>query len=394
MPIQQLVIQSNAGVNDDTYITDRNPSSNYGGAVVMTVGQDQDTEGKNTQDFDYRALMRFDVSSIASYTILSSTMTLTVPSGYFAASQSLTLYRCGQPAWTELGATWNTYDGSSIWTSGAGNPTSPSTTISFTGGTAVFNTTDLVLDAIHNRSGILNCVLDGNTIGETILANFGSFDNTTPSNRPNLTINYLTPETGSGGVELSGSADVQYTVHHMYSSAGGLTLDGSAVYFPGLRYVAEDGLAIAGSSDVLVTFFFVPIEDALWAHLTSRESLVGVNIYSLHLPQNPKQNILPAISYNRITSGDEYDLSGPMSYVHPRFNLHVWANTYNETKRIADNLKAELNSYVGYFEGTEILHVAIRNIGDMPVERSDGTNKVVYHRVMDCEIWHRTENSA
>lgn len=394
MPIQQLVIQSNAGVNDDTYITDTNPSSNYGGAVVMTVGQDQDDNGKDVDEFEYRALLRFDVSSIASYTILSSTLTLTVPSGYFAASQSLTLYRCGQPAWTELGATWNTYDGTSIWTSGAGNPTTPSTTISFSGSSALFDTTSLVIDAIQNRGSIVNCVLDGNTFGETVLANFGSFDHTTPSSRPNLTINYLTPETASGGVELGGSADTQYTVKHSYSSDGGITLDGSATCLPSVHYVAEDGLALAGTSDALVTFFFVPIEDALWAHLISRESLVGVNIYPLHLPQNPKQNILPAISYNRITSGDEYDLSGPISYVHPRFNLHVWANTFNETKRIADNLKEELNSYAGFFEGTEILHVAIRNIGDMPVERSEGTNKVVYHRVLDCEIWHRTENGA
>ncbi len=371
----QLVLQPAENDAVDTYIADASlATNNYGNDVVLNLGTQNIGKGSQTL---FRAILRFDLTSLIGTQIDDATLTLTAATGN-VTGDTFRVHRITQTNWTELGATWNKYDGASNWAAAGGDFDSThadEVTINSIQNLVFTSMQSIVADAIDNRAGVLNILVKGQATTGLEYLEVESSASATPTNRPTLVVNYTLP------------------AFH-YEASGGPTVNGTSTAVLNLSYVADGGLLLAGSSDTAVEFETMPIEDALWAHLTSRESLAGVGIYPLHLPQNPKQNILPAISYNRITSGDEYDLSGPISYVHPRFNLHVWADTYNETKRIADNLKEELNNYVGFFEGTEILHVAIRNIGDMPVERSEGTNKVVYHRVMDCEIWHRTENGA
>lgn len=185
----QFVFNSGSGTSDDTYITQSAATTNFGGSVVIVVGQDRQTVGKGTVDYEYRILLRFDISSIATYTIQSATLTLTNPPGYGSVSQTLIMYRCDNANWTEYGATWNTYNGTNNWSVDVGNPTTPSTTISYTGGNAVFTCTANVTDAIANRNNIVNLVIDGTTLGASVLANFGSFDNSTAAYRPQLTVN-------------------------------------------------------------------------------------------------------------------------------------------------------------------------------------------------------------
>ncbi|RDJ35238.1 MAG: hypothetical protein DWQ19_10515 [Crenarchaeota archaeon] len=215
MPIEQLVIQT----GDDTYVTDLTPNSNFGSNASLFVGYDID-ESKDEQDF--RALLRYDVSAVSSYTILSATLTLTLTNT--PTAQTITLYRSGQPAWTEAGATWNNYDGVSPWSVEAGDPTTPSDTVAYSSGDLVFDATDLVIDAIDNRSSILDCVVDSSSTSDDNVLAFASFENPTAASRPNLTINYLTPETASGGVELSGEHDTLTLSHLFRTGSGGVEL--------------------------------------------------------------------------------------------------------------------------------------------------------------------------
>lgn len=72
-----------------------------------------------------RALIKFDLSSLSGKTISSAVLKLyETGADYSSASGTIEVYRVHR-AWTELGCTWNTYDGSNNWgTAGCANTTS------------------------------------------------------------------------------------------------------------------------------------------------------------------------------------------------------------------------------------------------------------------------------
>jgi PKD repeat protein len=186
---ETIIIQPNgSGNNNDTYISQNASGTNYGNATTFSVGHTQEENGKEINDYDIRAILKFDLTSVINEYIAGATLTLTGISDQ--NDQTLTLYRCGQDNWTELGATWSTYNGTNIWS--AGDPTTPSTSINYTGGDATFDITELVIDAIENRAGILNMVLDGGTDLGYVLATFASFENVTAASRPKITIHTAT----------------------------------------------------------------------------------------------------------------------------------------------------------------------------------------------------------
>jgi hypothetical protein len=89
-----------------------------------------------------------------------------------------------------LGATWETYNGTNTWTSSGGDSSTPTTSISYSGGEAVFDITALVTDALTSRSGIFNYILDGTTDSGYVLAEFASFEHATASYRPKIVATY------------------------------------------------------------------------------------------------------------------------------------------------------------------------------------------------------------
>ena len=185
--VSTITIQPDgSGNNNDTYVNQNSPNSNYGSSTSILVGHTQEeNEKEEVTDYDYRALLKFDLNSLAGLQIASATLTLT--NNGSDDPQTLNLYRCSEPNWTELGANWSTYNGVNPWSGGAGNPTAPSVSLNYTGGDAVFDVTDLVNDAMLHRGGILNCVLDGSTDTSYLFASFASMENGTASSRPKIT---------------------------------------------------------------------------------------------------------------------------------------------------------------------------------------------------------------
>lgn len=100
--------------NIDTMINANAPAVNYGANVGLYIGESAGSADK------FRTLIRFDLSSIPPGSqILSAYLELYM---YFDDSNSPTEYKVYRllRAWTELGATWNTYDGVNNWeTAGA-----------------------------------------------------------------------------------------------------------------------------------------------------------------------------------------------------------------------------------------------------------------------------------
>lgn len=105
----------------DTFMKDIAPTTNYGTAGGLDIG-DKTALGKG------RTLIKFDFTKgtnpIPAYSqIVSATLTLTPITDNSHNARVLSVYRSLR-AWTEAGATWNKYDGTSDWgTAGAANTT-------------------------------------------------------------------------------------------------------------------------------------------------------------------------------------------------------------------------------------------------------------------------------
>lgn len=110
-----------SGTSDtiDCYLDSGSPTTNTGTSANISVG-----EISVATNFFYRGLIRFDLSSIpTSATVSSSTLYLYINNNFASNTRTMRVYRCLR-AWTESGATWNTYDGSNNWgTAGANNTT-------------------------------------------------------------------------------------------------------------------------------------------------------------------------------------------------------------------------------------------------------------------------------
>lgn len=170
------------------------PTFNDGAASSMLIG----TQVVGSAYFN-RGLFRFAINEIAG-SQLSATLTLKYASGQISGSQTFTARRVTQTGWTEGGATWNTYNGTTAWaTSGLGTSdytTMHQATCVLTAvGDLVFDLSGMAQYAIDNLSGFLNVVVIG---PETITAKYVEVysSEAAVSVRPTLSVAVCTVEPG------------------------------------------------------------------------------------------------------------------------------------------------------------------------------------------------------
>jgi len=174
----------------DTYITNYAATTNYGSSTSLIVGEtDSDTDGwQNT------FLVKFDLSSIPSFVILSTSESA-------GNARSMSVYRCLR-AWTEGGATWNKYDGANNWgTAGARNTSTDRESSSI--GSISLSATEangektISLDASKIQEIVSGSFTNNGFICDMPAAQvndqhiFASSDNATAGYRPKLVVEYL-----------------------------------------------------------------------------------------------------------------------------------------------------------------------------------------------------------
>lgn len=174
----------------DSYIRSNVPTGNYGTETVLSLGE------LGTSGVTRNGVFEFDVSSMASATdIVSANFTLFVINTFGTTEKTMTVARLDQD-FTETTVTWNTSDGSTDWTGGAGasgNAVTALPTYSMTVGPGttdqIIDIAALVRDAIINHAGILRLVIYlPTTAGSFGTTTFASRTNGTASNRPTLDV--------------------------------------------------------------------------------------------------------------------------------------------------------------------------------------------------------------
>ncbi len=98
----------------DSTIYSSSPTNNYGTNANLQVGEDNTTVSVG------RSLVKFDVSSLAGKRITTAILRL-YDNGFDLTDNTRTLFVNRMVrAWTELGVTWNKYDGTNNWTTAGG----------------------------------------------------------------------------------------------------------------------------------------------------------------------------------------------------------------------------------------------------------------------------------
>lgn len=103
-------------------------------------------------------------------------------------------------------------------------------------------------------------------------------------------------------------------------------------------------------------------------------SSVSTRIYPLIVPQ---ESAMPAITYARVSGGQQNDLTGYSGLENPRIQIDCWATSYKEIKTIAENVHAVL------YAATTFKAILV---SDMDFYESDVE---LYRESMDFKIWNR-----
>ena len=187
----QLILQPDAA-GMDTYLWQANPDNNYGGANPSYI--------QWYSTVRVHSLLQFDVSSIPAGATVTSAL-LTLAYAVHVGTNVINLYRCTQ-AWTELGATWNKYNGVSNWALAGGdydNATVHATQTISTAVSFIQSITALVQGWVSGtwpNTGML--LRDSTEAGSDRYYGFKTSDDAIAAYRPKLVIEYTEPVVGGG----------------------------------------------------------------------------------------------------------------------------------------------------------------------------------------------------
>ena|SRR3990167_3138893 len=109
-----LTLQPAEATALDTYIESGAPTTNYGTSGNIATGEN------NAGASGLRSLLKFDLSSIPAGSVIdSAVLSLTISVDLSSNARTFRVFR-QKRAWTESGATWNKYDGTTDWQTAGG----------------------------------------------------------------------------------------------------------------------------------------------------------------------------------------------------------------------------------------------------------------------------------
>ncbi len=106
-------------------------------------------------------------------------------------------------------------------------------------------------------------------------------------------------------------------------------------------------------------------EEALCSYLTSSFGIFALasdRVYPLMLPQNCP---LPAVTYQKVSGDRLHSLQGDTGYTTPVFQITSRADTYEQCKVLAEQVRLSLQNFTGTM-GTSGFHIgAVLLIGEV-----------------------------
>ena len=182
----------------DTYIAEKNPSSNYGYMANLMA--------KN--DGSYSGLLRFNLQSIPSSAVVNqATLRLYTYNRDYGLSTEIQIYGLLRP-WVDTQASWQSASGDSVWGQpGASNPGVDRSEVMYAARTVStlstwysFDITALVAQWVANPGSNYGLLLRGSG-SDSVSYSFASANYPSLSVRPQLHIEYMVPTPGPTSVQ-------------------------------------------------------------------------------------------------------------------------------------------------------------------------------------------------
>jgi hypothetical protein len=132
------------------------------------------------------------------------------------------------------------------------------------------------------------------------------------------------------------------------------------------------------------------IDEALQDHCLSDATLrrlVGERIFPEFAPASA---VVPYVLRSRISNPPHDHLGGEAAIGSPTFQFTVVASSNRERNEVAGALRACLSRYSGPM-GTEDVEVSSPEEADDVETASDGSERRLFVRRMDFEVWHARE---
>lgn len=126
------------------------------------------------------------------------------------------------------------------------------------------------------------------------------------------------------------------------------------------------------------------LESSLFTFVTGDPAvgpLIGSKMYPGKLPQKPE---MPALTYNRISSGQDYELEGAEVGVRPaRFDINCWDDGYEGMLALGAAVRASLSGYMGPMGADTVQAILIED------EHDDyEADTQLWRRIIDFVIWY------
>jgi len=194
----------------DSYMSSKNPNTNYGGTTSMDVGYGASPKIR-------RAIVKFDLTSIPSYAYVDlSKVSLYAGTFYQSGGFTVSVHRVQQSperAWTEAGVTWNTYDGTNSWTTVGGDFNSTATdqiSVSSSGyknWTVTYDVRNFVQTPSTNYGWIFKSTAEASSYAVAF------YTKEATSNKPKIYVTYISSpydiigKTGVNGLQAGSDSD-------------------------------------------------------------------------------------------------------------------------------------------------------------------------------------------
>lgn len=132
------------------------------------------------------------------------------------------------------------------------------------------------------------------------------------------------------------------------------------------------------------------IDEALQDHCLSDATLrrlVGKGIYPDFAPASA---VVPYILRSRLSNPPHDHLAGEAAIASPTFQFTVVASSNRERNEVAAALRASLSRYSGAM-GTDDVEVSSPDEADDIESAADGSERRLFVRRLDFEVWHAKE---
>ncbi len=199
-----IVLQGDPLAGEDTHLAQASPVQNFGVATLLLSNSQTNAQS--------RLLLRFDLSGIPSgATIQSAVLELFYQSTRVSTSEPLRLHRVTR-SWTEMGATWRTYDVINNWTSQGGDFDAAIVASATLDGTVnvwkSWTVTALVQSWVQGTFVNYGMLLESPSLTGNNERRFVSSESTTTTQRPKLTITYVASDLSTSTKSVSSSTAV------------------------------------------------------------------------------------------------------------------------------------------------------------------------------------------